>query len=279
MNSSNDLYSRLLEGFPVNELKAYFGIDGTKEEVVDNIISNESTSNIENFIIDYFGYLHQHILVFELNSRLNNPSDLMSSKRIFRSVNSRNSSWLYLHKTKVTFFNPNTGNDESLEFLIPVKVEVISRKVIVHFNTLARDIRTYFDHNIYPNRFGNLEEEIISDVRNNVGQTLFSLDLNVGIKRLWTIDEIDAISVKNKKSRSIKQERMDQSFTYKKQYPAEWAELMLTPIRKTKFIPLTSQIDVHLFDCDPSIGYIGITNYSNTNNSVKNLVDLILSNN
>ena len=146
------------------------------------------------------------------------------------------------------------------------------------YNTLARDIKTYFSHAVFPLRASNLEEEITDDIRSNYSKPILKFDLNKGIKYLWDKDYIDGLVVKNRKSKSIRQDRMDENYMYKKSYPTDWKALMGMPIQKSKF-KVIKKGGLNHFESNPSIGFIGVTIHSDSANDVDNLITLILKHN
>lgn len=281
MNSQKELEKRLLEGFSASILRSHFNEDGNKNDVISNILKTKNSSQIESFVSDKFGTLHQHIYLLEKNSKnISSISNLLTGgKCIFKNIGTSKGKWVFLYKIDLSYFCTQTNQTQKLLFLVPVKIEATSKKLILFFNTLARDLKSYFNYQIYPNRMPNLETIILDDLKSNISQTLYPLDLNKGIKYLWTIDYLDAFSVRNKKSKSMKQERMDENFTFKKQYPQEWKNIMLTPIEKTKFVCLKSKPFVERFECNPNKGFISVTSYSEFDISVNKLVSLILKNN
>lgn len=280
MNSASELLIRLLEGYPVDLLKSFFGYKGNKESVIIDIVKNNNPSQIEQFVADYFGHIHQHVIIRELNSGIGQSLGvLMAGKNIIKKVSQRKSNWFYLHKTSLSYFNPLSGKNEDLEFFVPVKIETFGKIMIIYYNILARDIQTYFKHKIYSNRSNNLESQILDEINSNLGQITYKYDLNKGVKFLWNADYLDAVIVKNKKSKSVKVERMDQNFTYKKHYIKDWNNLMLTPIQKTKFVALNPLIEAKIFDIDPTNGTLNFSNFLPTNKGVEKLVYLILQNN
>jgi hypothetical protein len=280
MNTKEKLYSRLLESFPVKVLKDSFNLEGAKKNVIIDVLKSNSYALIDNFVKKNFGFTHQHVVVLEMSSLIKSSQNrLLNGSKIFSNFTKRTSSWVYLHNTKLTYFDTLIGIEKELEFLIPVKIETSNKVMKVYYNTLARDISSYFKHKIYPNRAGNLEEEIINEIKLNLIQTIFKYDLNKGVKFLWENDYIDAVVVKNKKSKSVKVERMDESFTFKVQYPKDWVNIMLTPIQKTKFVGIKGVDGMKMFDIDPTKGVLSVSSFSDYENSVENLLDLILQNN
>ncbi len=280
MNSINELYTRLLEGFPVKELKSYFGVSGTKIEIVKYIVANHDHEHINKFICDCFGYIHQHVNIYEVNKKIPvSTKDVLSGKCILYESNSVNATWIYLIKTKVLFYSTHTTQEEELHFLLPVKIENKGKKLIVRFNTFARDINTYFDYTVYPKRIGSIEYFIFDDFKNYISQVIFKLDLNKGVKKLWETDYFDGLIVKNKNSKSIRQERMDEDFTFKKQYPKEWKSLMKTPIQKTRFAILKKKLSIKHFECNPSTGSLGFNVHPEFEGDISKLISLILKNN
>ena len=124
MNTTSNLYGRLLEGFPVTLLRSYFKVVGTKDKVISLILAKFTFKEIDDFTCASFGFLHQHIYIREVSAKLpSGITKLMSGKLLAHSSASRKSIWHYLHKGRIQYYDTVTGNRENLEFLIPVKIE------------------------------------------------------------------------------------------------------------------------------------------------------------
>lgn len=280
MNSNSDLLSRTLESFPRDLLSSYFGEDGIKEEIIKSILKKFKASDIENFIVEFFNLLHLSIKVFEINKSIpSSVKDLMHSKKIFHLANKKYSEWVYLFRTEIQYYNKNTGNDDILEFYIPVKIINQGKKLIIYQNIFSKDISKYFKDKIYIDRRSNPEGKIIEEIKTNIGQHPYPLDLNKGIKELWKNDYIDARDVKNRNAKSFDQVRMDQQFLYKKAYPKEWKALMATPLQKTNYKSISTQIKVDHFYCDATNGELQISYFSNEKSDVPDLLNEILKHN
>lgn len=244
-------------------------------------MSNNTDISIQKFVNDNFNLLHQHIRVYEINHRISSSfKKIMDGECINYAHNTNTTEWTYLHKTQVHYYDTDKDSKAHIEFLVPVRILNRGKKLLIQYNTFARDIKSYFNYTIYVDRMGNPENEIMENINHNFSNPIFKLDLNKGVKYLWENDVIDAVIVKNRESKSIRQERMDESFTYKKSYPDAWVDLMKTPIQKTRFISLIqSKIPLNHFECNPSDGFVGVSIHANTNNEVIDLLNLILRHN
>lgn len=278
MNSRKDLLGRLLDAFPISILKEKFELDGLKDIVIDEIVNGFNEDQIKEFIVDNFNILHQHINILEINQKIPPAiKKLMDGELLIHIPGINVSEWVYFHKAIIRYYDTNSEKSEIMEFMIPVKITNRGKIIIVHHNTFARDIKSYFEYPIYIDRMGSPENEILENIKHNYNKPMFKLDLNKGIKYLWENDFIDAVLVKNRQAKSIRQERMDENYTYKKSYPKDWEDLMKTPIQKTKFLSLNRQeISLHHFDCNPSTGYIGSSIHAETVDEIKDLLKLIL---
>ncbi|WP_405384804.1 hypothetical protein [Maribacter sp. LLG6340-A2] len=279
MNSRNELLGRTLDAFPVNLLKDYFDESGKKEDIIEAIVQKFTEKDISDFICTHFNFLHLTINVFELNKKIpSSVSKIMDGECIYFHSSKLISEWIYLHKIFVNYYDTKKGHTDRLEFLIPVKIFNRGKKLIVYQNTFQRNINSYFEYNIFLER-GAGYIGVIDNIRHNYAGPVFSLDLNKGIKYLWTNNFLDAMHVKSRQSKSIRQDRMDENYLYKASYPKRWKQLMSTPIQQTKFKSLTSDISLDHFDCNPSTGNIGVSFHPNSPDETPDLINLILRNN
>lgn len=279
MNSRNELLGRTLEAFSVNLLKDYFEESGKKEDIIKSIVQNSSEDDIKKFICEHFNLLHLTINVFELNKKIPSTiSKIMDGECLHFNSSTMVSEWIYLHKTFVHYYDTKKRTTDKLEFLIPVRIFNKGKKLIVYQNTFQRNINSYFEYDIFLERAVN-DIGVIENIKHNCNSTLFNLDLNKGIKYLWLNDYLDAMHVKSRQSKSIRQDRMDENYLYKACYLERWKELMNTPIQQTKFKSLSPHISLDHFDCNPSTGNLGVSFHPNSEDDTTDLLNLILKHN
>ena len=279
MNNRNELNGRILEAFPKNLLENYFEVSGKKEELINKIPQTFTEKEIHKFICDSFNFLHLTINIFEINNTIPSSfSKIMDGECLYYDSSARVKEWIYLHKIFIKYYDTKLGQTDLIEFLLPVRIYNKGKILIVYQNTFQRDINSYFKHSIYLDR-GARSVGVVDNIKYNFNKPLFSLDLNKGIKYLWKNDFIDAMKVRSRESKSIRQDRMDEDYLYKASYPKKWDELMTTPIQQTKFKSLSKTITLDHFDCNPSTGNIGLSFHPSSTNDIVDLVKLILKHN
>ncbi|UBZ08146.1 hypothetical protein LDL76_05405 [Salegentibacter mishustinae] len=280
MNSKEELLERTLDAFPHELLKHHFNVEGKKNDTIQKITEQNSDKIIKKFFCDFFNYLHLNISVFELNSNIpQSIKKLMNGECIrFKNTN-KYKEWIYLHKTAIDFYDTEERKSNSIEFLIPVKIINRKKKLIIYQNIFKRDINSYFEQPIFQEKRKSVELGVIDNIKHHYDKSMFILDLNKGVKYLWEKDFIDAKVVKHRESKSIRQDRMDEDYLYKASYPEEWKELMKSPIQKTKFKSLTSDISLDHFDCNPSTGFVGVSFHPNSEDDIIDLINLIIKHN
>ena len=277
MNSKEELLERTLEAFPHDLLKHHFDVDGKKDETVKKITQQNSSEIVKEFLCDFFNFLHLNISVYELNSKIpKSVKKIMNGECIKFKSSKKYKEWIYLHKTTIDFYDTKEGKSNSIEFLIPVKIINKGKKLIIYQNIFKRDINSYFEQTIFLEKRKNIELGVIDNIKHHYNKSIFILDLNKGVKYLWEKDFIDAKVVKHRESKSIRQDRMDEDYLYKASYPDEWEDLMKTPIQKTKFKSLSSDISLDHFDCNPSTGFVGVSFHPNSDDEIVSLINLIL---
>lgn len=286
MNTEESISSRLLEAAPSKILKQEFGLVGVNQkDAITEVVDNNNQNIIRNFIFDNFGYLHQHIFIYDLNNPI--PGNWSPDRSILHSTahSGNNRIFNLLFRIKYSLFNPAAGGVQELIFDCPVQINIKDEIFIIKISTLERTVGKYFPQQVYAMGKDMDESNIISLIKNMLpaGFNLETCDLNKGVKYLWDKDFVDAGYIKHRKSKSIATQAMDEDNLLKKIYPLEYIEIIKDPLDRSIFLVIDKTIDISdyisRFSIEPTRGKITITRYADKNESVNNLLEKIIDNN
>ena len=152
----------------------------------------------------------------------------------------------------------------------------------MHINILERDISSIVDDKVVSVSRDIKDDTILNSfVESTIshGVQLNKCDLNKGIKKLWSDDEIDASKAKFKKAKSVSTEVLDEDFMLKKDMNAVYVEIIKAPIVQTTFRVLKKKNLTDAFVVDPTKGIFSFAVYPKQHNGLTDLIDLILSHN
>lgn len=283
MNNSDDLMYRLLHLYPVRRVKEIFPVEVRRQdELIYEIISNQTTESIYQFAADNFNFTKQHVHIYA-----HNEFDLSNAEAIFSVLPYKTDHmkedkvfYLFMDQTyKVMLTNP--PQESTIVFKLPMKVTFNKRLLIIQFTILERDINSYFPNRIAFILSKNIDEEsIIRDLESNfnqVGVYLTEQDMHKGIKKLWQEDYIDSPYVKYRKSKSISSEAMDETFYVKRDYPDVYEQIIKAPLSKTVFeIFKDKDLFGEKFTIDPTSGKMNFPRYATNINHYQNVIELII---
>jgi hypothetical protein len=284
INSDLEINKRLLRAFSVESLKEIFNLTNSKERqagLLNIILSSNSSTIINNTIFKNFSLLKQHVYIYEFAGTFNenwldsHPS-YISTQRIDRH------NYIFNLLIPVTFqgFNKTKGIMENFIFHLPVQIYRKRKILIFHINILERDLASITTDKIIGASKDLKDIDILDDLLSCAQPTiLIKYDLNKGVKELWKTDEIDALKVKYKNSKSTSQEIMDEDNMIKKEMPALYVSLITKPLNITTFRILKQTNMMHFFNIDPSRGYFTFNIFPKHLNGTTDLIDLVLNNN
>ena len=90
MNGPANLSKRLLQLFPAPFLKDHFQMPAVvkkRKDIVDYVVSNVSSSNIEDFVFSEFGAMRQHVAIIKHGNQLNYQNYTVPLLAFARGVN------------------------------------------------------------------------------------------------------------------------------------------------------------------------------------------------
>ncbi|MEM5565708.1 hypothetical protein WNY78_11365 [Psychroserpens sp. AS72] len=283
MNIERDVLSRLLKSYPVSSLRTYFDLTGLRQDdLVEDVLSSRTRGEILIFAFEQFGYLHQHIYIFDLNTTASSTFNLAGGIVVSDNAVDGKRILNLTFRTEFSYFNPSSLSEEELYFMTPVIVELNGLRAVIKINILERNVNNYFNHKVFPTGRNIEDSDIIGRIRTAMGGSMSftPTDVTVGVKYLWENNFIDAAYVKFKKSRSTTTESMDEEHTLKDSMPDVYTQITSAPLDKNVFRVLEDVDEfINTFAIEPRNGKIAITRFPNMLNSADRLVQMIIDNN
>jgi hypothetical protein len=268
---------RLLELFPVSLIKSNWDhLRGNKTDLCEAISLEADLRKIGTFVALNFARckLHTYILG-PRGEEQPGPESVFPSADFLRSDSAQRK--VYLAKAKYTVLLAEPFRQEELELLWPLRVEYREEITLLSFIVLERDVRAFFDREPINVR-RHLEEK---DVLNSVTSLGYQpVDLNKGVKALWSEDFMDAFRSKFKKTRSTTTEAMDKELGIKATTPRLYEQMLRFPMFETMFrINHPADSAVRVFQVNPTSGNVRMTRYTEGLGDSDEIVQRILTKN
>jgi hypothetical protein len=286
MNTNRDLLDRLLHLYPIRAVKEFFNLAGSSSSVITEILDNRTSMQIKNFACSQSLQTRQNIYLYSLNKNFNRNhiGNDFPFPIIYEDVLGDFTNIVCLIKSEFEVFVDNPPRRESIHFFQPVRLTFNKRLLRIHFTKLKKNIQTYYDDHIVPKllRIKNNESETLKKIIDYLGQefNISSIDINVGIKHLWEIDDIDCRKLKWRDHHSLEMTVMDEDETFKEAYPERYEEVALAPIGASIFTYLLDDDYLcKIFGTNPSTGRLNISKFPKSSDQVNNVIAKILANN
>lgn len=286
-NSENRQYYRLLEMFPAGTLKKWIDHKGTRESTIDSVLASKTHEEIHAFMMDTFAECKQHIFLFSSKHTKPEPvpplNDIESAWHQDRNTSDAKVRF-HLFKTSQTFVDPRDGGSVTLTFLWPVKLVNTKNTIGVHIVILERGTNSVALAETVKRIKKHDDDDVLNLIRGDLGSQgikIEPLDINKGVKHMWTKDIIDSTRTQAKGSKSTHTETMDEGHYLKTDLPAEYADIVRKPLLKTIFHVLKEADEVQYgrkFIAEPMLGRMYFRSRSKSG-QISNVISYILSNN
>jgi hypothetical protein len=287
MNSSGDIYYRLLNIFPVNVLKEYFNLSSLKKPtLIKEILKTVGEPEIINFAVNNLPYTKQHIYLYGIKSgkpNLNMP--VLDAAPTTTNGHDGVSIATYFIETNSNVIVTDVLQRQVLTNYWPVTISYSSTVITIKITTMEHRTPEY---NGVPliDQGGRISEAdlktaiIAALIEQNM--VFYPIDLNKGVKYMWENDRVDAKFARYRKANSVSSEVMNENYTLKKVDPVLYAEMLLAPLEKNIFKFEDAYDDDTLpthFTVEPETGLVSFTLYAPSLDANQKVLNLILSNN
>lgn len=277
------LHIRLLNLYPATTVKDHRHVTepGTKDDAIEAVVDNsEDVEELLEFVVTYFGRLHQHVYVFRWDGEELDPEAPFNEPPIRTVAEDDERHHYYLLRRTYELVLDDPLEYSQLDFSWPVKIVEAPDHLRVHFTIMAKSPAAYVggDRGIVRAIPHPKEDSLLEGLQMTagIGEHASLMDLNRGVKALWDADEIDSPAVKYKRARATSKDVMDEEFLVKADDPERYRELWDKPLFKTTFVFLGEDDCVDYFNIDPSNGKVTFRRYSATDDCVDNVIRTIV---
>jgi len=293
MNSRDEILTRLLRHFPVKNLIEHFDTnERTQELAIVEICQDKNDDEIFQFVSEYFPFTKQNVSVYSIRNKYVRRRDItedeLQSKILYQDYSNNRLTIIGYNEfsNSVTYVDGQNVDNQIVEIKQPFKLVIEGNYLIISVTKMESNPKTYFDHEvaIINSTGGKSDSEIIHNILNLFDSEFrvrpLQADLNKGVKELWNTDVIDAKELSFRKTSSRAKEVMDEDTLFKERYPQEYDEVMKAPLELCIFRYVMEDEDwPKHFTCDPRVGKISFTLYSENSSQVNNVIDGIIGNN
>ncbi len=272
--------------YPVDLLKETYDAKGVWGDVVEAILKKTNVNDIKEDALRLMGHCRQHVFVFGHDLKAGN----LPKKVLTQNIECENLSVDKTDKTEIEYLLTNKYHffEVKGESAIahksfnwwPVKIVVQPGYLQLRVTIAERHNKTeppfYFKER-------DLDEKIIvGSVHAALGAKagLFPVDLNRGLKKVWESNVIDSKFVTRKGDKSVDTSAMNTGFTFKKDLPGRYKELVADPLRKSVF-EATSDKDglPPSFAIDAEEGFVAFRGFPRREDAINKIMDLLIQNN
>jgi len=268
----------LLELFPIDNIRDKWPhLKGNKAEISKAIAEARDVAAISKFLNDNLSCCKQHVYIFSHEEDVHLPSSLPSGEQLLSTPGVQST---YLVRVRYRVYLSNPLEEKTLDFLWPVRIDLLPKHLVVRFVVLERDIGTYFDREYQLGGRSIDEDDILACLA--ASGHLSPTDLHKGIKKLWADDFMDCHRAKYKKPISVASEAMDREKGIKKNNPELYKVLRKSTLLNAVFhvspdgaTPCT----VSAFSTEPPVGFVGFTRYTEKREDTDLVIGKILESN
>jgi hypothetical protein len=268
---------RLLELFPLARLRQVWpAIKASKEELCHEVAETVERRKIIAFVNRHISCCKQHVYVFtiDIGGEFVFPSLIGETAQQVATADRS----LYMTRSINRVVLGNPVEEITLEFLWPIRVELVQGYVLVRFVVVEKNIGSYVERPYYISDRGADENDIVKALAQSLN--LIPADLHKGVKRLWADGVVDSHRTKYKKSKSLESEAMDEALGIREHNPDLCEVLSESPLYNTLFtIRNDPEVTVEVFSVDPRRGTLAFPRYTETVGDTDRVIRKILANN
>ena len=276
-SASTEQLRRLLELFPSALLKAEWpGTKGFKKvDACEAIAGTNDSARVKSFLVSNFAHCRQHVLLPQ------RPSDEVDVTTVFPPSEplGKLPGGIEFRLTLVpyTVYLLNPMQEVEVNVLWPFRIEYREQMVIIRFIVLERDPSNYSGR-ISIKAVKEIDEKKIIQDLGKLG--FLPLDINKGVKALWSSKFMDAFRASFKKSKSTSTEVMDGEIGLRENAPEVYEELTSKPLLNTNFRTDPSiENSLGIFQVNATFGRLGFTSYTDNPGDSDAVIDAIITGN
>lgn len=277
-SASVDQLRRLLELFPFSLLKEEWpGVKGEKKSDACEIIAGtRDFGRIKTFLMTNFAHCRQHVLLVKKNDDTTaDPLAAFPHSDPFGTMPGGIS--YHLAAVPYTVYLLNPMEQTEVEVLWPIRIEDRDGVLLIRTVVLERDPANYSGRTAIKS-IREFDEKKLPNALAELGY--IPVDLNKGVKALWSTKYMDAFRVTFKKAKSTSTEVMDEDVGLRENAPEIFDELTSKPLLNTNFKPDPSVDNgIKLFQINATAGRLGFTSYTDDPGDSDEIIKAVLENN
>jgi hypothetical protein len=275
--ASNEQLRRLLEFFPASALKAEWpGLKGQKKpDLCEHIAKSKDIDRIKSFVIANFAHCRQHTLLLQKSESKADLTAAFPPAELLATPQSGIQYWMASVPYVVYLLKPM--EEVNIDVLWPIRVEFRDEIIIVRSVVLEREPANYSNRPLIK-ATREIDEKNLIHGLDSLG--FKPLDINKGVKALWTSKHMDAFRTSFKKAKSTSTEVMDGEIGLRENAPEVFKELINKPLLNTNFRTDKSVEDsIGNFQINATFGRIGFTSYTDDPGDTDAIIEAILKGN
>jgi hypothetical protein len=278
--STEDL-QHLLQLFPVAKLRAHWSnVKGSKEEISSHVSAHIPRGDLLQFVSDNFSCCKQHAYVFSPHKKLKGPPDVNppSGERVHGDDGQPH---LYVVRVVFSLVMQDPLEQAAVEFLWPIRMEIVRGHLIVRFVTMEKNLSSYFGgRSCWVTHRSVDSEDFLQAVSHSINGLIAPTDLHKGIKKLWQDGFVDCPRARYKKPHSTASEVMDEGRGIRASNPELYETLKKAALLDALFqVNRGSACTVSVFHMSPLEGLIVFPRYSEKKGDTDHVIKQILENN
>jgi hypothetical protein len=268
---------RLLEFFPAATLKAEWpGTKGQKKpDACEIIAKTKDVERIKSFVLAHFAHCRQHVLLL---GKPENEADILAAFPPVDTLGTLSGgTTIYLSSVPYSVYLLNPMEEVNIDVLWPIRVDVKDKIIVVRTVVLERDPPNYSGRDCIKSVRKLDEKKIVQDLS---ALTFLPLDINKGVKALWSSKYMDAFRSSFKKANSTQTEVMDGEIGLRENAPDVFNELTSKPLLNTYFRTDASiENSLGIFQINATLGRIGFTSFTENPGDSDAIIEAILKGN
>jgi len=270
---------RMMRSFPVQSIREHWEISDTGRESVIRAALHKNAEKINDFVASCFSLTRQHVRIYRGHGTGFPDTDFAGKSPLVTRYIEGGQERFYLRDLLFTVTLDDPLEPASIMFSWPVRVLDIPPYICLCCTTMEQQISTHFPGRPVLRQYRLLTEGelAIEFIRYRGAAGIPHVDINKGIKSLWSQDLIDAYQAEFKKERSTANEVMDEEFLVKRNSPELFKEMISAPLMETCFAFVSKkELYVDHLRAFPRMGELHFPIHSKNREGIDNVIRSIL---
>jgi hypothetical protein len=285
-NSPSKITSRLLEMYPVEVLKAEYEVTGVWGDVVEQILKKTTINDLKEDALRLMGHCRQHVFVFRHDLKAGQlPNKILTQNTECENLSvdthdRKEIEYLLLNKYHFVQVKGNTAIHHRSFNWWPVKIVVRPGYLELRITIAERHNKSeppfFYSERDFDEK--SIVGVMFAAIGHKIG--LLPVDLNRGLKKVWESNIIDSKFITRKGAKSVDTSLMDVGYTFKKDFPERYNDLIADPLRKSVFESTNEKDGLPpSFHIDAEQGFLAFRGFPRRDDAINKIMDLLIKNN